>query len=66
MVHRIQNEASKNKVQYISGKPKKDKAEDFIYLDIELWNMVSILGADETIQYLQNKVKQIKQTSKKK
>ena len=61
MAH-ISNEASKTKVTYISGKPpKKDKAEDFIYLDLQIMELYSRLGGDEAIKYLQNKVKQIKQ-----
>ena len=61
MAQTIRNQASKTKVTYMSGKPpKKDKAEDFIYLDLEIWNMLSILGQKETIKYLQDKIKQIK------
>ena len=60
MAHRIQNEASKNKITYISGKPKKDKAEDFIYLDIQIMELYSHLGADGAIKYLKNKIKTIK------
>ena len=60
MAH-ISNQASKNKVTYMNGKaPKKDKAEDFIYLDLEIWNMLSILGQEETIKYLQDKIQTIK------
>ena len=61
-MERISNEASKTKVTYMSGKPpKKDKAEDFIYLDLQIMELYSRLGGDEAIKYLQNKVKQIKQ-----
>ena len=61
MAQTIRNQASKTKVTYMSGKPpKKDKAEDFIYLDLEIWNMLSILGQKETIKYLQDKIQTIK------
>lgn len=59
MAH-ISNQASKNKVTYMNGKAPKDKAEDFIYLDLEIWNMLSILGQKETIKYLQDKIQTIK------
>lgn len=61
MAQTIRNQASKTKVTYLNGKaPKKDKAEDFIYLDLEIWNMLSILGQKETIKYLQDKIQTIK------
>ena len=60
MAQTIRNEASKNKVTYMNGKAPKDKAEDFIYLDLEIWNMLSILGQKETIKYLQDKIQTIK------
>ena len=60
MAQTIRNQASKNKVTYMSGKAPKDKAEDFIYLDLEIWNMLSILGQKETIKYLQDKIQTIK------
>ena len=51
----------KTNTVYMDGKaPKKDKAEDFIYLDLEIWNMLSILGQKETIKYLQDKIQTIK------
>ena len=59
-MERISNQASKNKVTYMNGKAPKDKAEDFIYLDLEIWNMLSILGQKETIKYLQDKIQTIK------
>ena len=59
MAH-ISNQASKNKVTYMNGKAPRDKAEDFIYLDLEIWNMLSILGQKETIKYLQDKIQTIK------
>ena len=51
----------KTNTVYMDGKAPKDKAEDFIYLDLEIWNMLSILGQKETIKYLQDKIKLIKQ-----
>ena len=47
---------------YMNGKPtKKDKAEDdFIYLDIQIYELVSCLGTERAIKYLQDKIKQIK------
>lgn len=47
---------------YMNGKPtKKDKAEDdFIYLDIQIYELVNCLGTERAIKYLQNKIKQIK------
>ena len=60
MVHRIQNEAKPGNTTYLSGKPKKDKAEDFIYLDIQIYELVNHLGADGAIKYLKNKIKLIK------
>ena len=60
MAQTIRNQGSKTKVTYMSGKAPKDKAEDFIYLDLEIWNMLSILGQKETIKYLQDKIQTIK------
>ena len=57
---RIQNQAKPDNTTYLSGKAPKDKAEDFIYLDLEIWNMLSILGQKETIKYLQDKIQTIK------
>ena len=47
---------------YMNGKPtKKDKAEDdFIYLDIQIYELVSCLGTDRAIKYLQDKIQTIK------
>ena len=61
MAHRIQNLANPNKITYLDGKsPKKDKAEDFIYLDIQIYELVNHLGTDGAIKYLKNKIKTIK------
>ena len=61
MAQTIRNQASKTKVTYMSGKPpKKDKAEDFIYLDLQIMDLYSRLGAEEAIKYLKDKIKTIK------
>ena len=60
MEHRIQNEASKNKVTYMSGKPKKDTVDDFIYLDLQIYELVDYVGTDEAIKYLKDKIQTIK------
>ena len=61
MAQTIRNQASKTKVTYMSGKaPKKDKAEDFIYLDLQIMELYSRLGAEEAIKYLKDKIKTIK------
>lgn len=62
MAQTIRNQASKTKVTYMNGKaPKKDKAEDFIYLDLQIMELYSCLGAEEAIKYLKDKIKTIKQ-----
>ena len=52
----------KTNTVYMDGKaPKEDKAEDdFIYLDIQIYELVNCLGTERAIKYLQNKIKQIK------
>lgn len=59
MAH-ISNQASKNKVTYMSGKAPRDTAEDFIYLDLQIMELYSRLGAEEAIKYLKDKIKLIK------
>lgn len=60
MEHRIENEASKNKVTYMSGKPKKDKVDDFsYYLDIQIYSMADEIGVEQTILYLKDKIKKL-------
>ena len=58
---RIQNQANPDNTTYLSGKPKKD---DKYYNDTQLscliYEMANIKGQEETIKYLQNKVKQLK------
>ena len=61
MAQTIRNQASKTKVTYMSGKPpKKDKAEDFIYLDLQIMDLYGRLGAEEAIKYLKDKIQLIK------
>lgn len=60
MAH-IRNEASKNKVTYLSGKPAKKDTSDFIYLDMQIMELYSVLGAEEAIKYLKAKIQLIKQ-----
>ena len=59
-MERISNEASKTKVTYMNGKAPRDKAEDFIYLDLQIMELYSRLGGDEAIKYLKDKMKTIK------
>ena len=66
MAHRIQNEASKNKITYMSGIPKKDSINDYsYYLDVQIYQMAQSVGAEEAIQYLQDKIKTIKKEAGK-
>ena len=52
----------KTNTVYMDGKaPKKQAEDDFIYLDIQIYELVSCLGSEKAIKYLQNKIKQIKQ-----
>lgn len=50
----------KTNTVYMDGKPKKDNLSDFIYLDIEIMELYSRLGAEEAIKYLKDKIKLIK------
>ena len=61
MAH-ISNQASKNKVTYMSGKPPKkdDKYYNTTQLSCLIYEMAQIKGQDETIAYLKDKIKQIK------
>ena len=60
MAH-ISNQASKNKVTYLNGKaPKDDKYYNTTQLSCLIFEMAQIKGQEETIKYLQNKVKQLK------
>ena len=61
MAQTIRNEASKNKVTYMSGKPpKEDTYYNTTQLSCLIYEMAQIKGQEETIKYLQNKVKQLK------
>lgn len=60
----IENQASKNKVKYISNKPDKEKYYNTTNLDLLLGECFEIRGIDETIQYLQNKLKYYKALKK--
>ena len=60
MAH-ISNQASKNKVTYMDGKaPKDDKYYNTTQLSCLIYEMTQIKGQNETIQYLEDKIKQIK------
>ena len=66
MAHRIENLASTNKITYMSGKPKKDSINDYsYYLDVQIYQMAQSIGAEEAIQYLQDKIKTIKKEAGK-
>ena len=61
MAQTIRNQASKTKVTYMSGKaPKDDKYYNTTQLSCLIYEMTQIKGQEETIKYLQNKVKQLK------
>ena len=58
---RIQNQAKPDNTQYLSGKPNKDdKYYNTTQLSCLIFEMAQIKGQEETIKYLQNKVKQLK------
>ena len=59
MAH-ISNQAKPNKVTYLSGKPKKDDLDSFIYLDLQIMDLYGRLGAEEAIKYLKDKIQTIK------
>ena len=60
MAH-ISNQASKNKVTYMNGKaPKDDKYYNTTQLSCLIYEMTQIKGQNETIQYLEDKIKQLK------
>ena len=61
MAQTIRNQASKTKVTYLNGKaPKDDKYYNTTQLSCLIFEMAQIKGQEETIKYLQNKVKQLK------
>ena len=59
---RIQNQAKPDNTTYLSGKPnKEDTYYNTTQLSCLIYEMANIKGQDETIQYLKDKIKQIKQ-----
>ena len=57
----------KTNTVYMDGKaPKEDTYYNTTQLSCLIYEMANIKGQDETIAYLQEKIKQIKQISKKK
>ena len=61
MAQTIRNEASKNKVTYLNGKaPKEDTYYNTTQLSCLIFEMAQIKGQNETIQYLEDKIKQLK------
>lgn len=55
----IPNEASKNKVKYISNKPPKDYF-DIAQLDCLIDEYEHKRGTEEVIKYLKSKIKELK------
>lgn len=63
---RIQNQAKPGNTTYLSGIPKKDSINDYsYYLDVQIYQMAQSVGAEEAIQYLQDKIKTIKKEAGK-
>ena len=59
----IPNEASKDKITYISNKPTKDYYNT-CNLDLLVGELFEIKGIDATIEYLQHKLKYYKALKK--
>ena len=60
-MQRIENQAKPDNTIYLDGRPPKDnKLDSFIYLDIQIMELYSCLGAEEAIKYLKDKIKTIK------
>lgn len=59
---RIQNQAKPDNTTYLSGKPPKkdDKYYNTTQLSCLIYEMANVKGCDETIKYLQDKIKQLK------
>ena len=58
---RIQNQAKPDNTTYLTGKPnKEDTYYNTTQLSCLIYEMAQIKGQEETIKYLQNKVKQLK------
>ena len=58
---RIQNQAKPDNTTYLSGKPnKEDTYYNTTQLSCLIYEMTQIKGQNETIQYLEDKIKQLK------
>ena len=58
---RIQNQAKPDNTTYLSGKPnKEDTYYNTTQLSCLIFEMAQIKGQEETIKYLQDKIKLIK------
>ena len=60
MAQTIRNQASKTKVTYLNGKAPKDDLDSFIYLDLQIMDLYSRVGAEQAIKYLKDKIQTIK------
>lgn len=60
----IENQASKSKVKYISNKPDKEKYYNTCNLDLLIGELYEIRGIDNTIDFLQKKLKYYKALKK--
>lgn len=59
---RIQNQAKPDNTTYLTGKPNKDdKYYNTTQLSCLIYEMANVKGCDETIAYLKDKIKTIKQ-----
>ena len=57
---RIQNQAKPDNTTYLSGKAPKDDLDSFIYLDLQIMDLYSRVGAEQAIKYLKDKIQTIK------
>ena len=58
---RIQNQAKPDNTTYLTGKPnKEDTYYNTTQLSCLIYEMAQIKGQNETIQYLEDKIKQLK------
>lgn len=63
----ISNEANKNKIKYIDNKPTMADRKQYYNtcnLDLLIYELCEVRGVDETIQYLQKKLKYYKALKK--
>lgn len=63
----ISNEASKNKIKYIDNKPTMADRKQYYNttnLDLLVGELFEVRGVDETIEYLQHKLKYYKSIKK--